>query len=410
MAPVPALPPQGQPPAAAAAAAAAAPPQPPPPPRRETGPLGDRARREDCCVICFEEEYHGTYNNLVYCEGCNLGFHQQCYGIPEVPEGDYFCEFCVLANDVPSKEAEPKPVCELCQQKGGGLLRVWMVEGATDEAEKEDSDSESDSDSDSDDDMQVDAKEKLEPPPPSSTTPTAMPAFVHKLCALAAWNRKPTPLARFVSGSNGQVVAMSRGAVAAHRTTKATEDGAFVQWQDEDAFTCGFCGSGAGLLVRCPHLEGGGGKKKCEFHAHAACAFNASHAGLLVDDLKVAPLITVWCPKHLPEPALPRPGGEAVSRCMGFLLPPSHPLQQRALSQHDPPRACYGRLGGYLDDKLTILKQRLATPAAPRDRVVLCGREKPVDGCCLDVFAIKESALFAAMPSRSRSGERTMEM
>lgn len=34
-------------------------------------------------------------NQIVLCDGCDVAIHQRCYGIGEVPEGDWFCERCI---------------------------------------------------------------------------------------------------------------------------------------------------------------------------------------------------------------------------------------------------------------------------------------------------------------------------
>ena len=53
---------------------------------------GEGEGEEACCVCGFDDEGEG--DKIVFCDGCDLGFHQTCYGINEVPSGDFFCESC----------------------------------------------------------------------------------------------------------------------------------------------------------------------------------------------------------------------------------------------------------------------------------------------------------------------------
>jgi hypothetical protein len=33
-------------------------------------------------------------NEILLCDGCDLSAHQACYGVQQVPSGDWFCEGC----------------------------------------------------------------------------------------------------------------------------------------------------------------------------------------------------------------------------------------------------------------------------------------------------------------------------
>ncbi|EPY50671.1 histone acetyltransferase complex subunit Nto1 [Schizosaccharomyces cryophilus OY26] len=65
------------------------------------------------CVICNESDCE-TSNVIVFCDNCNMAVHQNCYGIPFVPEGQWFCKRCLLAaNDVIS--------CVCCPDRDGAF-------------------------------------------------------------------------------------------------------------------------------------------------------------------------------------------------------------------------------------------------------------------------------------------------
>ncbi|CRK35994.1 hypothetical protein BN1723_015046, partial [Verticillium longisporum] len=34
-------------------------------------------------------------NEIIFCDGCDKAVHQKCYGIHDIPEGDWFCKECV---------------------------------------------------------------------------------------------------------------------------------------------------------------------------------------------------------------------------------------------------------------------------------------------------------------------------
>ena len=42
------------------------------------------------CCIC-EISDATDVDPLVYCDDCNLAVHKLCYGIKDIPDGDWFC-------------------------------------------------------------------------------------------------------------------------------------------------------------------------------------------------------------------------------------------------------------------------------------------------------------------------------
>ena len=65
------------------------------------------------CCICFEiqEEI------ILFCDKCNVSFHPICYGIKEIPNGNYYCDKCQYEL----KNSFSCVKCFLCNNSHGAL-------------------------------------------------------------------------------------------------------------------------------------------------------------------------------------------------------------------------------------------------------------------------------------------------
>ena len=102
-----------------------------------------RARYEEAaypevmqCEICGDTDTTNS-NVLVMCDGCDLAVHQECYGVPHVPEGPWHCRRCMLIGTPTSGgnnqfvlDLRKRGLCVLCPWPEGALKqstdRRWV--------------------------------------------------------------------------------------------------------------------------------------------------------------------------------------------------------------------------------------------------------------------------------------------
>ncbi|KAK4238855.1 origin recognition complex subunit 4 C-terminus-domain-containing protein [Achaetomium macrosporum] len=54
---------------------------------------GDEVDYDAVCTICSKPD-STPENDIVFCDNCDMAVHQECYGLAEIPEGDWLCRSC----------------------------------------------------------------------------------------------------------------------------------------------------------------------------------------------------------------------------------------------------------------------------------------------------------------------------
>ncbi|QBM89101.1 NuA3 HAT complex component NTO1 [Metschnikowia aff. pulcherrima] len=82
----------------------------------DDGTGGVDSLSEQRCAVCNDLECDNT-NSIVYCDGCNIAVHQECYGVAFIPEGLWFCRRCMVNRGSAVS-------CAFCPSKTGAFKQL----------------------------------------------------------------------------------------------------------------------------------------------------------------------------------------------------------------------------------------------------------------------------------------------
>ncbi|OCK81581.1 hypothetical protein K432DRAFT_424858 [Lepidopterella palustris CBS 459.81] len=90
-------------------------------------PAGHGEEQDTKCAICDDGDCENT-NAIVFCDGCDLAVHQECYGVPFIPEGQWLCRRCQLVGrGTPVSE---HPGCIFCPNIEGAFKQTTTMKWA----------------------------------------------------------------------------------------------------------------------------------------------------------------------------------------------------------------------------------------------------------------------------------------
>lgn len=53
----------------------------------------EEEEEDEVCVMCSKPDSEPP-NEIIFCDNCDMAVHQECYGVPDIPLGDWLCRKC----------------------------------------------------------------------------------------------------------------------------------------------------------------------------------------------------------------------------------------------------------------------------------------------------------------------------
>ncbi|KAG7664464.1 uncharacterized protein J8A68_002020 [[Candida] subhashii] len=68
------------------------------------------------CAVCNDSDCDNS-NAIVFCDGCDIAVHQECYGVAFIPEGQWLCRKCMINKTRPTE-------CVFCPSTTGAFKQL----------------------------------------------------------------------------------------------------------------------------------------------------------------------------------------------------------------------------------------------------------------------------------------------